>query len=144
MPLIDVGIESGFIEKGDGCIIVYPRRVINSSVLKQIISEVQQDGYIAPDVVSFNKPIVFKKKKRVDMTETAVKIFSLALSYNVDLKFYTSVENDEVCIAFTYKGVDVAKSFDIRMLCVMESDYLVGWFEAKLQEIDKEKEEKRK
>jgi len=136
MSLVGIGIENGFAEMGEGCIVVYPKRVFNSSMLKQVIDEIQKDGYVAPEKMNFSQPIVFKKKKRVDMTETAVKVFSLALSYNVDLKFYTSVEDDNVCIAFTYKGVDVAKSFDIRMLCVMESDYLIGWFEEKLQEID--------
>lgn len=143
MSLVGIGIENGFAEMGEGCIIVYPKRVFNSSMLKQVIDEIQKDGYIAPEKMNFSQPIVFKRKNRVDMTETAVKIFSLALSYNVDLKFYTSVEDEKVCIAFTYKGVNVAKSFDVEMLCAMESDYLIGWFEAKLQEIDKEKEEKK-
>lgn len=142
MSLVGIGIESGFAEMGEGCIIVYPKRVFNSSMLKQVIDEIQKEGYVAPEKMNFSQPIVFKRKNRIDMTEVIVKLFSLSLSYGVDLKVQTFAEAGSVVIHFVYKGVSVTKNFDVEILCAMESDYLISWFEAKLQGIDEEKEEK--
>ena len=142
MSLVGIGIENGFAEMGEGCIVVYPKRVFNSSMLKQVIDEIQREGYIAPEKMNFSQPIVFKRKNRIDMTEVAVKLFSLSASYGVNLCICSDINNNEVEITFIYKNVPIKKKFDIEMLCAMESDYLISWFEAKLQEIDKEKEEK--
>ena len=142
MSLIGVGVECGFTEIGDGCIVVYPKRAFSSSMLKDVIEEIKKDGYDAPDGINFSQPIVFKKKERIDMTEVIVKLFSLSASYGVNLKVQTFAEAGNVEIHFTYKGVSVTKSFDIEMLCAMEHDYLTDWFEMRLQEIDEAGEKK--
>ena len=141
MSLVGIGIENGFAEMGEGCIVVYPKRVFNSSMLKQVVDEIQKDGYVAPEKMNFSQPIVFKKKNRIDMTEVIVKLFSLSLSYGVNLKVQTFAEARTVEIHFVYKGVSVTKSFDVDMLCAMEMDYLIEWFEGILQEIDEKENE---
>ena len=142
MSLIGVGIENGFAEMGEGCVIVYPKRAFNSSMLKQVIEEIKKDGYTAPETINFSQPIIFKKKERIDMTEVIVKLFSLSASYGVNLKIQTFAEAENVEIHFTYKGISVTKSFDIEMLCAMEHDYLIDWFETRLQEINETEEKK--
>ena len=140
MSLVGIGIENGFAEIKEGCIIVYPKRVFNSSMLKQVVDEIQKDGYIAPETMNFSQPIVFKKKNRIDMTEVAVKLFSLAMSYGIDINIQSYIEAEVVKIEFVYKNKSVIKSFDIEMLCAMEKDYLTGWLEETLQKIDKAEE----
>lgn len=142
MSLIGVGIENGFAEMGEGCVIVYPKRAFNSSMLKQVIEEIKKDGYTAPETINFSQPIVFKKKERIDMTEVIVKLFSLSASYGVNLCICSDINNNEVEVTFIYKNVPIKKKFDIEMLCAMEHDYLIDWFETKLQEINETEEKK--
>lgn len=143
MSLVGVGIESGFAEMGKGCIIIYPKRVINSAMLKQVIEEIRNDGYVAPEVLNYNQPLVFKKKEGIDMTEVAVKLFALSSSYGINTEVKINVEGGTIQIGFAYKNKYVQKSFDVEMLCAMEKDYLIGWLETTLQNIEKEFEEKK-
>lgn len=141
MSLIEFGIDNGFVEMSNDCLIIYPKRVIDSTILKRTIEEAMLDNYIAPDNFAFNQPIIMKKKKRIDMTEVIVKLFSLSLSYGVNLKVQTFAEAGNAEIHFVYKGVSVTKSFDVDMLCAMEKDYILEWFEETMQKIDGEIED---
>lgn len=143
MSLIQVGIDSGFVEfgEGKGMLIIHPKRVINPAILQQLLQEMIQDGYESKDKIAFNQPIVMVKKEKLDLTELTVKLFALSGRYGIYLKVETfvdenDIENGEVSVGFEYKGKSVEKRFDIDMLCSMEKDYLLGWLEEQLQKID--------
>lgn len=143
MSLIQVGIDSGFIEVGNekGILIVHPKGVINHTVLQRVMQEMFENGYESQGKINFNQPIVMKKKEKLDLTELAVKLFALSGRYGIYLKVETfvdenDIENGEVSVSFEYKGKSVEKRFDIDMLCSMEKDYLLGWLEEQLQKID--------
>lgn len=143
MSLIQVGIDSGFIEMGSekGILIVHPKGVINHTVLQKVMQEMIENGYESQGKINFNQPIVMKKKEKLDLTELTVKLFALSGRYGIYLKVETfvdenDIENGEVTVGFEYKGKSVEKRFDIDMLCSMEKDYLLGWLEEQLQKID--------
>lgn len=142
MSLIEYGIANGFVEMGNDVLVIYPKRTINATVLKQTIEEAIQQDYESVESISFTRPIVMKKKKKLDLTELAVKLYALSGVYGIYLKIETYFEKDngEVGIGFEYRGKSVEKRFDIDMLCSMERDYLLGWLEEQLQKIDEEKE----
>lgn len=143
MSLIQVGIDSGFIEMGNekGILIIHPKSVINHTVLQKVMQEMIENGYESQGKINFNQPIVMKKKEKLDLTELTVKLFALSGRYGIYLKIETfvdenDIENGEVSVGFEYKGKSVEKRFDIDMLCSMEKDYLLGWLEEQLQKID--------
>lgn len=146
MSLIEYGIANGFVEMGNDVLVIYPKRVINATVLKQTIQEAIQQDYENVEEMTFNKPIVMKKKRKLDLTELAVKLYALSGVYDVYLQIEAlfDKEDGEVGIAFEYKGKSVEKRFDINMLCQMERDYLLGWLEEQLRKIDEETEDERK
>ena len=136
MSMIEVGIDSGFVEMDEGLLIIYPKRVMNTAMLHQTIEEAINEGFCPQSEVTYNKPIIMKKSNIIDMTEVVVKLFALSSRYGVNLKLQTFTENGTVEIHFIYKNVSVTKNFDIDLLCAMEKDYLTGWFEGTLQKID--------
>jgi len=147
MSLIQVGIDSGFVELGEGkgILIIHPKRVINPAILQQLLQEMTKKGYESKDKIAFNQPIVMVKKEKLDLTELATKLFALSGRYGIYLKVETFVEendirNGEIGIGFEYKGKSIEKRFDVDMLCSMERDYLTGWLEESLQKIDSEVE----
>ena len=141
MSLIEYGVANGFVEMGNGVLIIYPKRVINATVLKQTLQEAFENNYEKTEDITFNKPIVMKKKDKLDLTELVVKLFALSNRYGIYLKIETYVDGDqEVGIGFEYKRKSVEKRFDVDMLCSMERDYLLGWLEEQLQKIDEEVE----
>ena len=80
----------------------------------------------------------------IDFTEVLVKLFGLTLRYGIDFKVNTFVHEmgGEITVAFKYRGKEVAKPFDVDMLCNMEKDYVLNWLEETLQKIDVEMQEK--
>ena len=143
MSLIDFGIENGFIEKGKDYIVVFPKRVINAEMLNAIFKEADDD-YIIPERIMYSHPVMLKKKNSIDFTEVLVKLFGLTLRYGIDFKVNTFVHEmgGEITVAFKYRGKEVAKHFDVDMLCNMEKDYVLNWLEETLQKIDAEMQEK--
>lgn len=141
---IECGIRNGFIEKGEGYIVVYPKRVINSEMLDMIFREADEEGYTIPERMMFNQPIMLKKKNEIDFTEILVKLFGLTLRYGIDFKVSTFVHEmgGEITLAFKYRGKEIVKHFDVDMLCNMEKDYVLNWLEETLQKIDAEMQEK--
>lgn len=143
MSLIEIGISKGFIEKKEDCLIIYGKRIISADMLNNILNEARQ-AYIVPDVLIYNLPIVCKKKDKIDMTEVLIKLFSLTLRYGIELTVHTIVheEGGNIILKFKYKNREICKMFDVDMLCNMEKDYVLGWFEETLQKIDAEMQEK--
>lgn len=138
MSLIEIGITNGFVEKQKDCLIIYPKRIIHAGMLKHVVQEAIDMDYTTSDEISYNRPIVMKKRNNIDMTEVIVKLFALSSRYGVNLKVQTFAEAGNVEIHFVYKGISVTKSFDVEMLCAMETDYVLAWFEHNLQQIDAE------
>lgn len=139
MSLIDVGIEKGFVEQSKGVLVIYPRRIANPAVLERTLQEAFSEGYYSSEAIIHNKPIVLKKKERIDFTEILIKLFGLTLRYGIDFKVNTNLEAGIINFYTTYKGRDIEKTFDVEMLCAMEEDYITSWLENKLQSIDDEK-----
>ena len=145
MSVVDFGLSQGFIEEANNrtIMVVYPKRVINQDVLTQILKELSADGYEMPERLSFSQPIVAKKRDRIDFTEILVKLFSLTVSYGVNFKVttFSSAESNNIRVSFEYNKKEIVKNFDVDMLCAMEKDYVLGWFEETLQKIDEKENE---
>ena len=79
MSMIEVGIDSGFVEMDEGLLIIYPKRVMNTAMLHQTIEEAINEGFCPQSEVTYNKPIIMKKSNTIDMTEVVVKLFASSL-----------------------------------------------------------------
>lgn len=139
MSLIDYGVANGVIEKTNSALTIYPKRALNSGVLRQTIDEAFKEGYDVIGELNYSKPIVMKKKDKIDFTEVCVKLFGVALRYGIDFKINTNREAGIINFYTMYEDVNIEKTFDVEMLCTLEDDYITSWIESKLQSIDERK-----
>lgn len=138
MSLIEIGITNGFVEKQKDCLIIYPKRIIHAGMLKHVVQEAIDMDYVTSDEISYNRPIVMKKKNKIDVTELFVKLYVIKARYGINEFKVDFVSDTVIKFFFMYKNKPIEKTFDVELLCVMEQDFILAWLEERLQQIDAE------